>query len=214
MKKALMVFALVICALVWVLTGCGNGEKTQSSLSSAHPVSGGSEFKGKVLVVVPDRDYQDVEYDAVRTFLGRAGYEVVVANSTGGTSTGLSGRRVQADVKIGKADAADYRGIVLIGGPGAEAYADMPDLRGLVRHMARSDRVVSAICIAPVILANAGVLEGRMATVWPDRADRIAQRGARYVNEPVVVDGKIVTGDGPGSAEQFAQAVVKALGGE
>lgn len=77
--------------------------------------------------------------------------------------------------------------------------------------MVEQDKVLGAICIAPVILANAKVLEGKNATVFPDGADVLKQNGANYIDVNVIVDGKIITGNGPEAAEDFGRALVKLL---
>jgi len=81
------------------------------------------------------------------------------------------------------------------------------------------NRVLASICISPVILAKAGVLEGRKATVWSSVMDRSSVRilkdnGTIYQDEDVVVDGKIITGNGPAAAKEFGQAIVEALTGK
>lgn len=66
---------------------------------------------------------------------------------------------------------------------------------------------MSAICLAPVTLANAGLLEGKRATVYPSAKSFLKWKGATYTGNPVEVDGNIVTANGPEVAEEFAQAV-------
>ncbi|MDI7261800.1 MAG: DJ-1/PfpI family protein, partial [Thermodesulfobacteriota bacterium] len=72
-------------------------------------------------------------------------------------------------------------------------------------------KVLGAISIAPIILANTKVLTGRRATVWPTLGKRLEWEGAIYTGIPVEVDGNIVTANGPGAAEEFAKAVLRAI---
>jgi len=72
---------------------------------------------------------------------------------------------------------------------------------------------VGAICIAPGILARAGILKDKKATVFPSEIETLKREGAHYSALPVVIDGKIVTADGPEAAEGFGKALVKTLGG-
>jgi len=72
--------------------------------------------------------------------------------------------------------------------------------------------VVGAICIAPGILARAGILKGRKATVFPSEIEALKRNGAFYTALPVVIDGRIVTASGPEAAEEFGKALVKTLG--
>ncbi len=73
---------------------------------------------------------------------------------------------------------------------------------------------MGAICIAPTILAYAGVLEGKKATVWNQdgkQAEILTKNGAEFVDELVVVDGKIVTANGPPAAEAFGKKILEML---
>ena len=70
---------------------------------------------------------------------------------------------------------------------------------------------VAAICLAPVILANAGVLKGRRATVAGTEAKTIESRGAKYMGPGVTVDGNIVTGNAPKSSRLFGQKINELL---
>ncbi|MDD5086856.1 MAG: DJ-1/PfpI family protein, partial [Candidatus Nanoarchaeia archaeon] len=74
-----------------------------------------------------------------------------------------------------------------------------------------SGKITAAICIAPVILANAGVLDGKKATVFPSGKDDIMVRGADYTGEQVTQDGKVITANGPAAARSFGEAIVKEL---
>ncbi|MPN54844.1 hypothetical protein SDC9_202521 [bioreactor metagenome] len=73
--------------------------------------------------------------------------------------------------------------------------------------------MISAICISPVVLARAGILNGNESTVFnsPDTVDELKKHGAVYQDRDVVVSGRIVTGKDPKSAEAFGKAVLKAL---
>ena len=88
------------------------------------------------------------------------------------------------------------------------------------KDAAAKGKVIAAICWAPTILAKAGVLEGKRATVWVgDDAEcgmktneYMEKQGASCSGEGFVVDGKIVTADGPANAENFARAIEELLG--
>jgi protease I len=200
--------ALLLAAVAALgLAACGSGDGASTSPTPSYSPSAGL---GTVLVVVPDNDFQQREYQAVRTALGDAGYPAQIANVEGGDSA--SGDvHVRADLKIADAQAADYVGVVLIGGPGATALFDDDELQALVREAAGNGEVVAAICLAPVVLARAGVLEGKQATVWSDETAELEGAGCSVQDAPVVVDGSIVTGNGPDAAPEFAAAVVRAL---
>jgi protease I len=164
-------------------------------------------------VIVPDNDFQQLEYSAVWTALGDAGYSAEIANAEGVDS--VSGDvHVRADLKIADAQATDYVGVVIIGGPGAADLFDNEPLQALVTDAAAAGDMVAAICLAPVVLARAGVLDGKQATVWADKKGELEDAGCAVQDEAVVVDGRIITGNGPDAAGEFAEAVVKALRAE
>ena len=73
---------------------------------------------------------------------------------------------------------------------------------------------MAAICIAPVTLANAGLLKGRKATVYQSQTDALVRGGAHYTKAAVQVDGRIITADGPDSATRFGEAIRHALTGK
>jgi len=111
---------------------------------------------------------------------------------------------------------ADYDAILFIGGPGAANYMDDETCHQIAREAVKADRVLGAICIASAILAKAGVLDGKKATVWSSPLDRstvkiLEENGAIFQKDSVVVDGKIVTGNGPGAAKEFGEKIVEIL---
>jgi len=86
----------------------------------------------------------------------------------------------------------------------------------MAKDAARENKVLGAICIAPALLAKAGVLQGKKATVWSSPLDKspikiLEKSGAIFVAEEVVSDDGIVTANGPGAAKKFAQALIEAL---
>lgn len=203
----LVALSAALAALSAACGGVGGGnDAAQTPTATASPSPGLEE----VLIVVPDEDFQQIEYKAVVDALKTAGYPLVIANREGGDS--FSGDvAVRSDLTIADADAADYKAVVLIGGPGAAALFDDVDLQRLVRTAAADGKVVAAICLAPVVLARAGVLEGRQGTVWEDEVAALESEGCTVVGAPVVTDGLIVTGNGPEAAEEFAATVVEKL---
>ncbi len=201
------ILVLLLGMAVAALAGCGSDGGVVVSPKASYSASPGL---GTVLVVVPDRDFQQVEYGAVVSALGDAGYPMQIANAEGGDSVS-SDVHVRADLKIADAAAGDYVGVVLVGGYGTEALYDNAELQALVRDAAAADEVVAAICLAPVILARAGVLEGKRGVVTSEAKQELEDGGCTVEDTAVAVDGRIVTGNGPSAAEEFAAEVVKAL---
>lgn len=179
----------------------------------AAPTVSPAAGKGQVLMVIAPRDFRDEEYARPREILESAGYAVTVASRSRETARGMLGMRVQSDLLLSEARAADYDAVVFVGGSGAQTYWDDPEAHRLAREAAEGGKVVAAICIAPVILARAGVLEGKQATVFdpPSLCAELTAHGATCTGASVQRDGRIVTASGPQAAEDFARSILAAL---
>ena len=165
-------------------------------------------------VLVPLADgVEELEAVTVIDVLRRGGIEVVsaalgreraVAGSRGVT---LLADAVWDELEIDTFDAITLPG----GGQGTENLAADDRVVAAVRSFAEADKFVTAICAAPTVLAQAGVLKGRRATCYPACA---AALGKAYDNAPVIADGRIITSQGPGTAMLFALVLVQHLAGE
>jgi deglycase len=166
----------------------------------------------RVVMVIASRGFRDEEYAEPRALLERAGAQVTVACSRTGEATGMLGMKVKPDVLLAEVRSADYDAIAFVGGGGSKEYWDDPVAHRLAREFAERQKPTTAICLAPVTLARAGLLKGRAATVWPDATGEMVKQGANAKSQGVVCDGHFITADGPQSAKAFGQALVKALG--
>lgn len=171
-----------------------------------------------VVLIIASRGYQPVEYENTRTALEEAGINVVVASDAKGTarSKPVPGfpDSSPVDIIIPEIDPAQYGGIFLIGGPGALEHLDNETTRKFMQKVAKEGKPFGAICISPRILAFAGLLGGKKATGWDDDGELAAlfkKHGVDYVKEPVVIDGKIITAEGPTAATAFGQAIASVL---
>lgn len=163
----------------------------------------------RMLVIVAPRDFRDEEYREPRAAFDAAGFVTTVASTGTGRVRGMLGTWVPVDLVLAEARATDFDAIVFVGGDGAATYFESPVAHRLCVEAERHGRVLAALCVAPSILANAGVLDGRPATCHPSRRAHLAARGAVLADAPVVVDGWHVTADGPMSARAFGRAVVE-----
>ncbi|OIO00347.1 hypothetical protein COY52_03200 [Candidatus Desantisbacteria bacterium CG_4_10_14_0_8_um_filter_48_22] len=168
----------------------------------------------KILMVIAEKGFRDEELLVPQKEFVKNGLNVIVASTSAGEAVGKISARVKPDAELSRVNFSDYDAIVVVGGPGSSEYLwDNKVLRkGLVEMQAKG-KVVTAICISTVVLARAGVLKGKKATVFPDPEgiSELKKAGAIYVNQHVITDGKIVTGDGPDAALEFARAVIKLL---
>jgi len=176
-------------------------------------VAGGELAGKKILMVVAPKDFRDEEYTMPRTMFEDAGASVKVASTKAGTATGVSGAEAPVDLLASAAKAADYDAVVFVGGPGMVAHLGNADFVRLAKESAQAGKVTAAICVAPTILANAGVLKGVEATAWPDQEGALKAKGATWSSKAAVRSGKIVTANGPEAAHEFALLVIEALKG-
>lgn len=156
--------------------------------------------------------FEELEAITIIDLLRRAEIEVVVAGLTDGPIVASRGTRHLADLSLDEALQRKYEMVILPGGlPGADHLNADPRIRALVQQMAAEDQYVAAICAAPKVLADAGVLSGREATSYPGF---LQQTDAVVVEDrAVVVDGKVVTSRGPGTAMDFALTLIGLLMG-
>ena len=164
-----------------------------------------------VLFVIAQKDFRDEEYEDSRKVIEEAGIGIKVASSTAGECYGINGLVIQADIDFSQAETNDFDGVVFVGGPGVQQYFADETVLGLAKQFALEGKLICAICWAPVILANAGLLKGKKVTAWSGAKDDLMKAGAIFSPQMVMVDGNIVTADGPGSAAEFGQKIADIL---
>ena len=167
--------------------------------------------KKKVLIIVAAEGFQDEEFAQPYNLMTKLGATVKLGCSRKGMARGVFGKQVTPDLLIGECKAADYNAVIFIGGQGATEYFKNAAAQTLAREAVSEGKVLGAICIAPVILANAGVLKGKKATVFPSEQDQLTAQGAVLVQQNVVTDGKIVTAAGPQAAKEFAETLASLI---
>jgi 4-methyl-5(b-hydroxyethyl)-thiazole monophosphate biosynthesis len=158
---------------------------------------------------------EEIEAVAPVDILRRAGAEVVTASVTGELPVeGSHGIRIVADALLRDCGKGSYDMLVIPGGPGVDALRQRPEVLDLARRHREENRFVAAICAAPLVLLDAGILGGRTVTSFPGVADELRGRTGVYSEERVMRDGKIITSRGAGTAEEFALELVRALLGD
>lgn len=157
---------------------------------------------------------EELEAVTIIDLLRRAGITVVTAGLDGAPVKASRGVTLVPDTDLDTALAQDYDMVVLPGGqPGADHLDADPRVRALLRQMAESGRFTAAICAAPKVLANAGLLSGKAATSFPGILDGMDLADVSYREDPVVQDGKLITSRGPGTAMDFALTLIEILEG-
>ncbi len=155
---------------------------------------------------------EELEAVTIIDLLRRAGIDVVVAGLKPGMVKASRGVQLVPDVTLDVALQQDYDMVVLPGGmPGATHLKDDPRIIQLLKKMAAAGKYTAAICAAPMVLAEAGLLEGKQATSYPGFLDALP--GVTLSTATVVQDGTVLTSRGPGTAMDFALALVEVLSG-
>ncbi|MBU0618735.1 DJ-1/PfpI family protein [Patescibacteria group bacterium] len=165
----------------------------------------------KVLMIVAPKNFRDEELFEPKQVLEDAGISVVIASDKVVRATGMLGGEIEVDRDLAEVNLNDYQAVIFVGGSGSSIYFTHPQALALVQKASGLGKVVGAICIAPSILANAGLLKGKRVTAWASEKAKLASQGITYTGEPVTVDGQIITAVGPAAATVFGQAIVEAL---
>ncbi len=165
----------------------------------------------KVLMIIAPKNFRDEELLEPKGVLTQAGAVVEVASTSLDTAVGMLGAEVGVDLLVDSVRVADYDAVVFVGGMGASQYWESTKAHSIAQEASQTGKVLGAICIAPVTLANAGLLREKKATVWASEKERIEAKGAKYTGSSVQVDGRIITADGPKAAREFGQTILKAL---
>lgn len=171
----------------------------------------------KVLIVIAPHNFRDEELTQPIHRLENAGILFEIISTTRGLAVGMLGGKMLIDKTIADLAAGDstgYTALCIVGGSGAPEYLwNNPLLIDLVRTFDKRGAIMSAICLSPVVLAQAGVLKEKRATVWNDdqAIAEIRAGGGIFTSEPVVVDGRIITANGPNASDAFGEKLTKAV---
>ena len=165
----------------------------------------------KALVLMAE-GFEEIELTSIVDILRRGGVTVTIAGLKDGLITGSRGIKMQPDVTLdGLKEIYDI--IILPGGsPGYVNLGNDRRVIDLVKRYNADGKIVAAICAGPSVLVKAGILGGKKVTIFKGMENEL--KNAVYVDKPVVVDGNILTSQGPGTAMEFALELLKRLTGE
>jgi len=230
-KNVLYTIILVLALLGMMLRGLPLGifspkQSIAPSLSSTvtFPYSERSEEKDnsyktmekKILMVVAFKDFKDEEYFVTKEVLEKANFLIETTSNQKGMALGTEGGEAVITLLPSEVNPQNYEAIVFIGGSGMGKELDNQEFQKLAQEFVKNDKIVAAICVAPGLLAKAGILNNLKATVWSSALDKslikiLKDYGALYEDLAVVQDGKIVTANGPDAAQEFGKAIVNLL---
>ena len=178
--------------------------------SSAERMIAKDEAK-KVLFIIAHEDFRDEELKNPRTLLESKGAKTTIASNQPGEAKGMLGMKVKIDITLDKVNVDDYAAIVFVGGSGSEVLFENTQAHRIAREAFKKGKIIGAICMAPSILAHAGILKGKKATAYSSEAETLKTSGATYTGAQVEQDGLLITADGPESSKKFGEMLVKAV---
>jgi protease I len=165
--------------------------------------------KYHVLMIIAEKNFRDEELFIPQKLFEEKGITVTIASTVTSTVTGMLNGKAKPDVLLKNVKVKDYDAVIFVGGVGAQMYFNNEVAHQIAKDAVKEHKVLAAICIAPNILANAGLLQGKKATCWDSAI--LTPKGAEYQNKDVVKDGKIITANGPKAAHEFGQIIIKTL---
>ena len=164
--------------------------------------------KNSVLIFLPKKDFNEEEFTIVRKRLQKAGKQIFITSDDHSACTGSKGMKVKSDTSFYNVNVNNFASLILIGGAGSRAYWKNEALQKIIKKFFDAKKVIAAICLSPIALAKAGILQNKKATCYSEDKMELINSGIDYQEKNVVVDGNIATADNAGSALQFTEAIL------
>lgn len=165
----------------------------------------------KILIIIPPERFRDEELFVTQAEIEKSGFKTIIASTKIGVCVGSRGGSAESTRLLSNIKSDDYGGVIFVGGGGSKLLWNNPDAIRIAKEMNEAKKVVAAICLAPVIFANAGILKGKKVTVAGTEAKTIEAKGATYMGSGVFTDGNIITANAPKASMLFGQTIVKNL---
>lgn len=159
--------------------------------------------------------FEEMEAVTVIDVLRRCGINVTVAGLQPDLVEGAHNIKIIPDKAIDQVHMRDFDAIVLPGGsPGFTNLRQDERVLRIIRRTSDSGKLVTAICAAPAVLSDAGVLKNRKCTIYPGMENEVAKASSEVLEDFVVVDGNVITSRGPATALLFALKIAERLVGK
>ena len=202
---------IVMILLGSLLAGCEDKQEG-IEVDTEEAVMEEASLAGKrVVMIIAPQDFRDEELIEPQGVLHERGAEVKVASRSMEIAKGMLGAQVKPDILVGDIKPGDWDAIILVGGGGSSVYWDDSLVHSMLKEAVKQDKIVGAICIAPVTLANAGILSGKKATVYSSETQRLKDKGVECTGKDVERDDNLITASGPKAAKGFGEAIAGAL---
>ncbi|HWP47471.1 MAG TPA: type 1 glutamine amidotransferase domain-containing protein [Candidatus Limnocylindrales bacterium] len=175
------------------------------------PDYGIMELSGKKVLIFAADEYEDLELWYPKLRLTEAGAKVTVAGLGEKVYKGRKGYPVEVDTDVSQCRAADFDAVVIPGGFAPDRLRRSEQVLTIVRDAFETGKVVAAICHAGWVPVSAGIVKGKRMTCVSAIKDDVKNAGAEYVDQPVVVDGNLITSRVPADLPDFCREIIKAL---
>lgn len=179
------------------------------------------ELQGKRVAILMTDGVEIAEYAGPRDFVTQHGAqaELLSPKHQGEELQGFNhitpGQTFKVDRNVKAANPADYDLLILPGGViNADQMRMSQDAIDFIREYGETGRPLAVICHAPWELINAGLVQGRKLTSWPTLQTDLRNAGAEWVDQPVVVDGQLISSRKPADMPQFTEAILKMMSGQ
>lgn len=163
---------------------------------------------GKRVLFVLYAAYEEDEFGKPRAILEGKGAEIFVTSNTADTLTGHRGTKITPEAELSELHAADFDAILFIGGYGY--YRNDKEAHRIAKEAVAENKILGAICTAPITLALADVVKGKKVTA-SEWQTQLEAAGATFTGVPVQVDGLLITANGPAASKAFGEAIAAAL---
>ena len=130
----------------------------------------------KILMVTAPKNFRDEELFIPKEKFENAGHEVVIASNKVGVCKGTLGGEISSDMLLKDVNVDDFQAVVFVGGTGSDVFFNDENALKIAREADKKGKVLSAICIAPMVLANTGILTGKKATVWSSKSENLKSK--------------------------------------
>lgn len=170
-----------------------------------------------MLMIIPEENFNETEFSTVKTTMEEQGALLKVASRISALNIkGMEGMWVTSDLSWERISIDDWDVIILIGGSGTTKHFEDKNLHKLLNDAHEKKKWIAAICLSPMILAQAGILIGKQATCFPSIAENLKEMGVKVSNHKVEIDNdaKIITGNGPKAALLFSFKIVEMISGK
>ena len=161
-----------------------------------------------ILMVITPNNFKDEEYFTPREIFFTNNHAVTTASDIVGDIVGSKGGIATATLLLKDVSANNYDCVVFVGGSGSYEYDNNHQIHRIAHDFYSQQRLTTAICHGPILLAKAGVLHGKKATVFSGDAIELQTLGVHYTQSDVVVDDMVITANGPLAASNFAKTII------